>query len=82
MADNVKEDLARRAVAIEIIAAMIGTLESRKQKKNTTPEVIARIEAEAEMLRRERAEIYSGNKETIAKALTVYAKEIRVQRER
>jgi hypothetical protein len=75
-------DLAKREAAIEIMAAMLGTRESRKREKKTNLEIIAQIEAEEEMLRREKDEIYSGNSKTIEKALTVYAKEIRAQRER
>jgi len=82
MADYINEDLDKRAVAIEIMAAMLGTRESRKRRENTNLEVIAQISSEEEILRRERDEICNGNKKTIEKALTVYAKEIRMQREK
>lgn len=72
-------DLARRDVAVEIMAAMIGTRATRKWKE-TSSEIIARIEAEEKLLCWERDEIFRGNKEIIEKIITVYAKEIQEQR--
>lgn len=72
-------NLARKEAALEIMAAMIGTRISRKWKE-TSPEIIARIEAEVKILCWERKEIYIENKDIIEKIITVYAKEIQEQR--
>jgi hypothetical protein len=72
-------DLAKRNAAVEIMAAMIGTRATRKWKE-TSPEIIARIEIEQKLLCWERDEVFRGNKDIIEKIITVYAKEIQEQR--
>ena len=79
MSDFNNYDIANREIALEIMAAMIGT-RARRKWKATSPEIIDLLEAEVKLLCWEREEIYRGNKEIIGKAITVYAKEIQEQR--
>ncbi|MBP2629065.1 MAG: hypothetical protein H6Q68_3776 [Firmicutes bacterium] len=72
-------EIAKRDAALEVMAAMLGT-RARKKWQETSPEIIARIEAEEKILCWERDEIFKGNAEIIWKIITVYAKEIQEQR--